>query len=222
LLQWLKHARRYWYASRCDYPAMVKLLSAPFAPSATLFEDAKLLSVDLETTSLDVSQGEIASIGWVAIDHGAIHLASAKHLLIKVREGVGQSAVFHQLRDEELDAADSVRAVMDDFIEAAAGRVLVFHNAALDMAFLNDICQKLYGAPLLSPVIDTLQLEKKKLLHRYGKIQAGELRLFGCRLRYGLPDYPAHDALVDALATAELLLAVVAHRGLRVHLRELY
>lgn len=35
----------------------------------------------------------------------------------------------------------------------------------------------------------------------------GDLTLAGCRVRYGLPDYPAHNALVDALATAELLLA---------------
>ncbi|NLW04889.1 MAG: 3'-5' exonuclease, partial [Pseudomonadaceae bacterium] len=35
--------------------------------------------------------------------------------------------------------------------------------------------------------------------------------LAACRERYGLPNYHPHDALTDALATAELLQAQIAH-----------
>ena len=44
-----------------------------------------------------------------------------------------------------------------------------------------------------------------------------------CRRRYQLPDYHGHNALWDALATAELLLAQLAHRsrGSRLVLKEL-
>ena len=37
------------------------------------------------------------------------------------------------------------------------------------------------------------------------------MRLADARRRYGLPAYRAHHALTDALATAELLQAQVAH-----------
>ena len=49
------------------------------------------------------------------------------------------------------------------------------------------------------------------------------LRLWGARERYGLPEYRAHDPLVDALACAELYLAQVSElrdRGART-LRDL-
>ena len=44
-------------------------------------------------------------------------------------------------------------------------------------------------------------------------IKSGDLRLQACRDRYNLPPYPAHNALIDALATAELLVAHASHRS---------
>ena len=41
-------------------------------------------------------------------------------------------------------------------------------------------------------------------------IQPGNLRLFNLRPHFGLPQYKAHNALYDALATAELFLAMAA------------
>ena len=37
------------------------------------------------------------------------------------------------------------------------------------------------------------------------------IRLADSRQRYGLPHYAAHNALIDAIATAELLQAQVLH-----------
>jgi DNA polymerase III subunit epsilon len=61
--------------------------------------------------------------------------------------------------------------------------------------------------------VDTLRIEQRRLALRQHAPQSGELRLEACRRRYGLPDYPAHDALVDAVAAAELLLAQASHAG---------
>ena len=47
-----------------------------------------------------------------------------------------------------------------------------------------------------------------------------ELNLTAARRALGLPDYPAHDALTDAVATAELFL-VVRHRLGARRLRDL-
>ena len=99
------------------------------------------------------------------------------------------------------------------FLEAAAGKVLVFHNAALDMAFLNRVSRQAFNAPILLPVVDTLLQEEAMLRRREQPIMPGDLRLHACRERYGLPPYQGHNALLDALATAELLLAMAAHRS---------
>ena len=66
---------------------------------------------------------------------------------------------------------------------------------------------------VLLPYIDTLQMEQR-MMSRQGKVPPKNgLRLASCRTRYNLPDYPGHNALVDALATAELLLAQLTYRS---------
>ena len=71
----------------------------------------------------------------------------------------------------------------------------------------------------MKPVVDTLTIEHQRHSRTggVGVTEAGALRLGAARERYGLPRYPAHDALTDAIAAAELFLAQVAHRsGARV------
>jgi len=63
------------------------------------------------------------------------------------------------------------------------------------------------------PCVDTLQQEQALLQRRETPIKPGDLRLQACRDRYNLPPYPAHNALIDALATAELLVAHASHRA---------
>lgn len=181
----------------------------------------EFLVVDTETSALSVDDGELLSIGWVIIRDGKIQLDSAEHLLLAPEGSVGQSASIHLLRDCELENGLNHDEMMRRFLDIAAGRVLVFHHAHLDIGFLDLLCKKLYGARLLLPIADTMELEKRKLQRQDKTLQNGELRLATCRERYGLPDYPAHNALMDALATAELFLAQAVNKGAKVKTREM-
>lgn len=181
----------------------------------------EFLVVDTETSALEIASGELLSVGWVVIRDGRIVLGSAEHWLLKPQNSVGESATIHTLRDCELDAGLTETELMRRFLQAAAGRALVFHHAGLDLAFLNRITRRLYGAPLLLPVVDTLQLEKRNLERRNQPLEANALRLANCCKRYNLPLSKAHNALTDALATAELLLAQVSYKGKGVKLRDL-
>ena len=58
--------------------------------------------------------------------------------------------------------------------------------------------------------LDTLQIEADRRRRREQPAQPGELQLGRLRRAYGLPAYTAHNALTDALATAELFLAIAA------------
>ncbi|BFM18130.1 exonuclease domain-containing protein [Maricurvus nonylphenolicus] len=192
-----------------------------FSPTEQI-RDLEFLVVDTETSALTTQEGELLSIGWVVIKDSAVDLGSSQHHLLQVEESVGQSAVIHQLRDCELENGISPEAMMRMFLQQVRGRILVFHHADLDMAFLDQLSLQCFGMPLLLPYIDTLQVEKRRLLHKHQAIEKGALRLASCRHRYNLPDYPAHNALMDALATAELLLAQCVGKGRDVRLRDLY
>lgn len=220
-MQWLKYSielqRKYWlWRSKkkrvekdsiqlSDYWAQDKQKNTPWKKS-------EFLVVDTETSSLDPSTGEMLSIGWVVIRHGKIQLNTAEYYLLKPQHTVGNSATIHELRDCELHQGINTTTMMQHFLSAASGRVLVFHHAPLDIGFLNVISKQLFDMPLLWPNIDTLQIEKKILERKHTPLKPSTLRLANCRARYNLPAYPAHNALSDALATAELLLAQVSYK----------
>ncbi len=187
------------------------------------WREQEFLVADIETSSLEVNDGEMLSIGWVVIKAGAVQLSTVQHLLVvnSSEKGVGDSATIHQLRDCELEGGLEAEVVLSQFLQACAGRVLVFHHCELDLAFLDDLSRRLCGAPLLLPVVDTLQLEKRKLTQKNQTLHHGVLTLAGCRRRYSLPDFLAHNALMDAVATAELLMAILAHRGKKVRVKEI-
>ena len=216
-----KRLQRFFRLRHCRDQTFKQYLSANYPSAYAPVKNVSFLVVDLETTGLKPSDSEIASIGWVVLEGGVVKLDSAEHHLVRVKQGVGQSAVFHQIHDDDLLKAEPIKDIMNRFLSVAAGKVLVFHNAKLDMAFIDTYCLKSYGARSYSVVVDTLQLEKRKF-HRSNKlIENGALRLFSCRQRYGLPDYPAHDALVDAIATAELFSAQLNYRGVNMRLSEI-
>ena len=210
---WSLRLRRLPYARRVAGSALQKCWQTPLPSTGTDWRRVSFLVVDAEMSSLDVNEGELLSVGWVCVEKGAVVLESARHYLVRAEKSVGQSATIHHLRDCELDEAETREVVKNRFLEAAAGKVLVFHNAALDLAYLNKVARQILNAPILLPSVDTLLQEKVLLERRDQPIRSGDLRLQACRDRYNLPSYPAHNALLDALATAELLIAHVKHRA---------
>ena len=172
--------------------------------------DADYLAIDLETTALSPDEGEVVSVAWVALSNGEIDLSSAAHRLLQAKGDVGNSATIHHLRDCDREGGEDAQQVMRELLLAATGKTLLFHGGALDIAFLNQLSRRYFCAPLLLPFVDTLQQERRRRLRHQDALAPGELRLADCRKHYHLPSYPAHNALSDALATAELFLAMRA------------
>jgi len=137
--------------------------------------------------------------------------------------GVGHSATIHGLTDSAVADGTPLATVLGTLLENLVGRVLVVHHSGLDKTLLDRECRRYYGAPLLVPVIDTLAVERRSRARRFAVMTGTSLRLADLRQEYGLPRYAAHDALTDALGTAELLLAMVAKRGgpAKLQLRDL-
>ena len=220
---WLALRRLRW-ARRVAATPLQACWREPLPRRRSDWRSLSFLACDAEMSSLDPRQGELLSLGWVTVAGGAVQLGSARHHLITSKRGVGQSATIHQIHDRELAGAVSPAAAMAALLQAAAGKVLVLHHAPLDLAYRNRLSRQLYGAPLLLPVVDTLALERAQRERRGSPLAAGALTLQACRAHYGLPGHGAHNALLDALATAELLLAQIAHRsgGGRLSLADLH
>jgi len=207
---WLRLKR--WLALRRVPDEPFRGLLAGGGPSlTTTFDKVEFLALDIETTGLDASTAQILSVGWVIIRNGKVDLATAESCIVRPDSEVGSSASVHGLTDTMVESGQDWTIVLDKIIETLSGRVLLVHHAGLDKALLDRLCKTRFGAPLLVPVVDTLALEHRRQRRRHHVDEARSLRLSDLRDAHGLPRYSAHDCLVDAIATAELLAAMVAH-----------
>ena len=181
----------------------------------------RFLCVDLEFSDLNSTAGELLSIGWVEIYQKTIPLTSAEYYLVKNRHSVGQSACIHHIRDSDAAQGISAHRALQLFLHACRGKILIFHHARVDLNYLNKLCNSQFGCGLYLPYCDTFALERNKLLHRGEWLAPGALQLQRCRDRYGLPQYPPHHALADAIATGELFLAQASRKPANEALRGL-
>lgn len=189
------------------------MLEKPWPGADRRWDEASWLALDLETTGLDPDKDYIVSMGWVAIERGSIQLSTARHLLIDSRNLVGDSATIHHIRDVDLDDGVPLPEALQQLARALAGRFTIMHHRPFDDRFLRVAYREQFGLNWFHPGADTLSLEKKRLFKRDHLLPRGALKLARCRRRYGLPAYPAHNALDDALACAELFMAWARYYG---------
>lgn len=187
--------------------------------SDAALRELELVAIDVETTGLDSSQHAIVSIGLVPFSSQRIHLADSRYWVVKPRRDLlSQSVTIHRITHSEIENAPDIAEVLPQLMQAMAGKVAVVHFQHMERGFLDAACQSRFGEGWRFPLIDTMWIEARvrrqslraRLSRWFGKPPAS-IRLHDSRVRYGLPAYSNHHACVDALATAELLQAQIAH-----------
>lgn len=187
--------------------ALKAFLSVPFPHQNSLLDDIPLLAVDFETTGLNAQSDKLLSIGFVEIEHRQIKLGSVSHQIINTKEQLdADNVVIHHITDHQKTQGVSLKYAVECLLSALAGKVMLVHFARIEKQFLKQACLELYGYAPIFPVIDTLVLAKRRLEQRDVAYHPSELRLSSLREKYHLPSHFAHNALNDAIATAELLL----------------
>ncbi len=182
-------------------------------------------ALDLETGGLDPRSDPILAVGMVPIREGTVRLGEAWRTLVRPPQGARitpESVRAHHLLRAEVEAAPPIAEVLPGVARRLHDAVLLVHHRRIDVRFL----RRDFGAARLrwpSPrVVDTA-----RLIVRVGAIATPglpdellPLQLGRAREAYGLPPYEAHDALNDAIATAELFLVLRKVLGART-LRDL-
>ena len=191
-------------------PVMQAYLSKPFPNKKNLISNSDIVSLDIETTGLDPDKDRIVSIGLVQIEQLGIKLESCWHQVISTNKDLSAtSVVIHQITDDESEEGMSIDEAIPKLLELLSGKVMLVHNANVEQGFINKICQSLYDSEFVIPIIDTQYLAKRSLDRSNQPYKSNDLRLFNLRKSYNMPAYKAHNALMDAIATAELFLAMV-------------
>ncbi|BDX05136.1 DNA polymerase III subunit epsilon [Planctobacterium marinum] len=171
-----------------------------------------LLAVDLELTGLNPKEDKIVSVGWIEGVGSSMALSSAFHTHIQGAQQLKQSPIIHGITASEIAEGVPLQAPLEVLANYAKSHIWVMHCCALDWQMLH---KSYMEQQMLSPkpvIVDTLLLERY-LLAKSGDTHS-PVDLSRARLRHGLPNAHAHNALDDAAATLELLFAQVSRLGL--------
>ena len=170
---------------------------------------------DTETTGLDPSAGdEIISIGAVRIVNGRLlRQESFDQLVDTLRPLSRESIEIHGITPDMLVGQPRIDAVLPAFHRFAEDTVLVAHNAAFDLRFLQ-LKEASTGVKFIQPVLDTLLLSAVA----HADYEGAEHDLAAIAARLGIDVIGRHTALGDAIVTGEIflkLLPLLAAQGIR-------
>ncbi len=185
-------------------------------------------ALDLETGGFNARTDALIAVGMVPIREGIVRLGEAYRTLVKP---VGGRAVdpasirAHQLVWGEIREAPPLSEVLPEVERRLKEGVMLVHHRSIDVAFLRRAFAE-NGMKWPKPrIVDTVDLlvkvgRRRRVAHPEMPDELPALNLSAARRELDLPDYQAHDALTDAVATAELFLVLRQKLGART-LREL-
>ncbi|BDG10494.1 3'-5' exonuclease [Anaeromyxobacter paludicola] len=180
-------------------------------------------AIDLETGGLDAKRDPILAVGMVPIRGGVVQLGEAFESLVRPEDGATirpDSVRAHQLVPRDVRGAPPLPVVLREVHARLRQGALLAHHAGIEVGFL----RRAYATvDLVWPrprVVDTaellLALERRARFLDPDRVGGDPvLELQAARRQLGLPDYPPHRALHDALAAAELFLVLRRKLGLK-------
>jgi DNA polymerase-3 subunit epsilon len=159
---------------------------------------------DTETTGLQPAAGdEIISIGALRIVNGRLlQQESFDRLVQPGRRLSTESIAIHGISEAMLEGQPRIEQVLRQFQRFAEDTVLVAHNAAFDMRFLQ-MQEEKTGVIFKQPVLDTLLLSQ--VIHP----NQPQHTLEAIAARLGVAVVGRHTALGDAIVTGEVFLAMI-------------
>jgi DNA polymerase III subunit epsilon len=172
--------------------------------------DARLLAelsysvFDAETTGLDPAAGdEILSLGAVRIVNGRLLRQEAFEQLVDPgRPAALESLEVHGISPEMTRGQPTIEEVLPRFAQFVEGSVLLGHNVAFDLRFL-ELKEAASRVRLTNPVLDTLLLSA--VVHPNQEDHSLE----AIAERVGVSVLDRHSALGDAILTAEIFLKLI-------------
>lgn len=184
-----------------------KVVGTPYEALYTPHDE--YVSFDCETTSLNVKEAEIISIGAVKIRGNRILTDESFYVLIKPKGMMTATNVtIHGLRPKDLSDGLDTETALKQFLEFVGGRTLVGYFLEYDVAMVNKFLKPMLGIRLPQPQIEVSRLyHAQETKHKYYDSYV-DLKMASMIKALDIPDLPRHDALNDAINVAMMYLAI--------------
>jgi DNA polymerase-3 subunit epsilon len=179
----------------------------PRASRRVHWRRAPFAALDFETTGLDHRRDAVVSFCVVPVRAGRVIVGQAIHRLVAATvPPTPTSMKIHELLPRDLrgglppeEAVASLRAALD-------GRFLLTWYADVEIAFL----RRMFGGRLRGWVRRTVDV-RRLAIELEGADPDARFGLSATAARYGVPVASPHEALDDAMVTAQLFLVLATH-----------
>ena len=170
------------------------------------WRDAVFGSLDFETTVLDHDRDAVVSFGVVPVERGRVVLAGSVHRYVapEVPSSVA-SMKIHRILPNDVAGAPPIAVAGDELRAALDGRFILAWYASVERAFLRRSLggsRRAWRRRMIDVRDLAIEIEGLDPDSRFGLSATAE--------RYGVPVAAPHDALDDALVTAQLFLVLAS------------
>ena len=194
-MRWLRAARRGWM--------LYHLADAHFAFMYDAPPDDEWVTLDCETTGLDVRKDKIISIGAVRIVGQRLLTSQRLELLVRPERAITADSVrVHRLRESDVAHGLAPEQAMRQLMDFIGSRPLVGYFLEFDVAMLNREIWPMLGVRLPQPKIEVSAMYydfKNRQLPAHERSGDIDLRFATMMSDLGLPLRDAHDAINDAV-----------------------
>jgi DNA polymerase III subunit epsilon len=168
------------------------------------WREVEFASLDFETTGLDRERDAVVSFGVVPVRAGRVVVGEAVHQLVLPEvPSSAESMRIHGILPKDLANAQPFSVAGQTLRLALAGRFVLAWFASVEIGFLG----RVYGGRRRSWVRRTIDVRQMaiKLEHLDQDVRQS---LSSAAERYGVPVANPHEALDDAMVTAQLFLVL--------------
>ncbi len=161
---------------------------------------------DLETTGLDPKKGHrIIEIAGVRIENGHITNRTFSCFVNPERPIPAEARQVNGINDQDVASAPTIMTVLPEFLAFAERSILIAHNAAFDMSFLQNEKEFCWGYVDLPECFCSMRLSQSL----YPQAFRHSLDILSERFQMPIPE-GRHRALPDVLHTAQLFMKMIA------------
>lgn len=167
----------------------------------------RLVVVDVETSGLNPFSDRLISIGAVTVSHRLVRFDDSFEIVLKqVGASDHRNILIHGIGESAQRAGREPREGLLEFLLFAERFPLVAFNADFDRIVIERATRGALGIKPANAWLD-LAILLPALFPRHA---AAALTLDQWMRAFGIDNYARHDAVADALATAQLLLVTLA------------
>lgn len=169
----------------------------------------EVVSFDCETTSLNVKEAEIISIGAIKVRGNTVLTSDPFYVVVKP-EGMMQAAnvKVHGLRPKDLSNGIAVQDAILQLLDYIGGRPLLGYYLEYDVAMVNKFLKPMMGIKLPNKQIEVSSIYYQQEVKSNPHDRHVDLRMASIVKKLKIPDLPRHDALNDAINVAFMYLSL--------------